>query len=171
MERSVQASPPGGIQLSAQDLEHLGKAARWAKTIAILGFVMLGFMILFGVMYGAFLSRVMGMAARTNPDMPQMTMFPTALLSVFMVLMMAICAAIYFFPLLYLYRFATHTLQALEHMELAKLTEALRYLRNHFGYVAVLMIIGVAFYGLFLLIMLGMMAFIGSDFMQNLPQA
>jgi hypothetical protein len=84
---------------------------------------------------------------------------------------MAVCAAIYFFPLFYLYRFATNTQSALQYMDLRKLTEALRYLRSHFGYIAVLMIIGVVFYGIFLLIILGMMTFIGSDLMQNLPQA
>jgi type IV secretory pathway VirB2 component (pilin) len=48
MEQPTSTSAPGGIALSAQDIEHLGKAARWAKTVSILGFVMLGFMLVFG---------------------------------------------------------------------------------------------------------------------------
>jgi hypothetical protein len=158
--------------LTAKDIEHLVKAARWARVIAILGFVMLGFMILFGALYGYFLNRVMTMAMESqDPAMSSIAVYPARFMSFFMVLMMIVVAAIYFFPLYFLLRFANNTRAALERTEMAKLTVALENLRSHFGYIAVLMIIGVVFYGFFLLIMLGMAAFLGSDFIHQLPQA
>lgn len=96
--------------LSADDADQLHSTAKWARLVAILGFVFLGLLLLMGFTMGPFLARMMAMnAAMTGQPLP---MDPTTLGLLYGVLFL-VAVIIYFFPTLFLYQYATRTLRAL----------------------------------------------------------
>ncbi|MBS1581787.1 MAG: hypothetical protein JST66_06250, partial [Bacteroidetes bacterium] len=96
--------------LSLADAEEIRGTARWARIIAIIGFVMLGIMLLFGVFFSTFMARVMSMsAAMTGAAVP----VDFSMLGMFYTVLFIVIVLIYFFPVLFLYRYATRTLKAL----------------------------------------------------------
>lgn len=136
-------------QLSLADADEVRGTARWARTIAIIGFVMLGMMLLFGLFFGTFLGRMMDLSARMSGQaMP----FDPSILGVVYMVVFLVLAVIYFFPTLFLYRYATRTLKALTGpFDPASFSAGLAAHRSFYGYVGVLVIIGAVFNGLGLL--------------------
>jgi hypothetical protein len=104
---------------------------KWAKFIAIFMFVMIGFMVIAGIFMGFALSALSSMAYQS--PMP----FPPLLLSVLYLVM----ALIYFFPVLYLYRFAEHLGQALMTRSPEELATSFSYLKKHYTFIGILMIV------------------------------
>jgi hypothetical protein len=104
------------------------------------GFVFLGIMVLMGFSMGALMSMF------STEDM--MIPFSPALFG-FIYLIFAI---IYFFPLLYLYQFASRAQRAARDMDSMELTGSLMKLNAHFRYVSILVIILLCLYALVFLI-------------------
>ncbi|NBC08014.1 MAG: hypothetical protein GVY26_12545, partial [Bacteroidetes bacterium] len=88
-----------GLSLSSQNRDDLQNTAKWSGFLAILGFIGIGFLVLLALFIGTFLSS-MGAPADTLP-------MPTAVFTVTYLLV----AALYFFPILYLYRFSSQIKQ------------------------------------------------------------
>jgi hypothetical protein len=78
----------------------------------------------------------------------QPTPFPSFFFAVFYILM----ALIYFFPVLYLYRFSQHLGNALQMGSSDELTSSFNFLNKHYTFIGVLMIIGLILFGLMILI-------------------
>jgi protein-S-isoprenylcysteine O-methyltransferase Ste14 len=116
--------------LSDSALFYLAEIRKWAKFIAIMGFILSGLMVLLGFMMGFFLQ----MAAEfTHQPLP----FPTGFLTVFYFVM----AVIYFFPMYFLYKFSEDMRFALQTGQEEQLTGAFRWLRSHYKYIGILLII------------------------------
>lgn len=144
--------------LSADDADQIHATAKWAKLVAILGFVLLGIMLIIGAVAGSLVSRAMAMsAAVTGQAMP---LDPT-MLSLLYGLVFLVVVIIYFFPTLFLYRYATRTLRALRSgFDAAEFSKGVGAQRSFFSYVGILMIILVGLYaigGIFVGITLAMM--------------
>jgi len=124
---------------------YLREAAKWGKFLAIVGFVIIGIMVLSGLFAGAAMSmylpqEAIGMAGGG-----------------FFAFFHLLGALLYFFPVLYLYRFSGNMEDALRRHDEQLLTSSFANLKSLFKFVGVLAIIIFAFYGLgMLFIFLGM---------------
>ena len=117
--------------LTETSIFYLGIIRKWAKFIAVVMFIMVGMMVLAGIFMGFAMNLVSSMT--TQSPMP----FPGIFFSVFYILM----ALVYFFPVLYLYRFAQYLGNALSMQSTDELTTALMFLKKHYHFIGVLTII------------------------------
>lgn len=127
-----------GIDLTSR--VHLTEAAKWARFLAIIGFIMCGLIVIFSFFIGALFS---GMSRYDRYGDSQ------AFGSGFGMLMTIIYLAIgvlYFFPCLFLLRFANHMLTALNMNEQHTLNRSFQNLKIMFRYVGILTIIVISLY-------------------------
>jgi hypothetical protein len=119
---------------------HLKETAKWAKFLAIVGFVFTGFIALFAIFAGTLMSSFSTIS-------PELSMFPTAGLSVAYLFF----AALYFIPCLFLFQFAQKVLFALKHSDSDTLAYSLGKLKSFFLFVGIMTLLIVALYALILL--------------------
>ena len=133
------------LQLDQPSTAHLAEAAKWAKFLAIIGFVFCGLMIVValfaGSIMGAMMSSMGGNAA---------SMFGSGFITVIYLVL----TAIYFFPCLFLYRFATQMQTALHNNEQGRLQTSFKNLKSCFRFLGILFIIMI---GMYLLMIIGVM--------------
>ena len=121
--------------LSDAALYYLAEARKWARFISIVMFVMIGLMILIGFMMGAIMDTLTSFS--DQPKMP----FSGGFFMVFYIIM----AAIYFFPVFYLYKFSENLGRALNTGSEADLASAFDFLKRHYKFIGILTIVGIAF--------------------------
>lgn len=124
--------------LTTTGLKWLNDAARWARFIAIIGFISIGFMVLAGIIIGPVLSYL-------NQDM-MMPAGNTPLSSSWFALFYIIFSAIYFFPIYFLYQFSNKTIVAYKAKDEEMLNASFVYLKRHFKFIGILIIIVIALY-------------------------
>lgn len=124
--------------LTTTGLKWLNDAARWARFIAIMGFIFIGFMVLAGIIIGPVLSYM-------NQDM-MMPAGNTQLSSSWFALLYIIMSALYFFPIYFLYQFSNKTIIAYKAQDEEMLNASLVYLKRHFKFIGILIIIMIALY-------------------------
>jgi uncharacterized membrane protein len=128
---------------------HLAETAKWAKFLAIVGFVICGFIVLMALFAGTFL----GMMSGSN--VPQ-GMISTALLSS----IYGIIAVIYFVLCLYLLRFANKMKAALQVSDQENFNLALHNLKLVYRITGIIVIVYLAFLVLALIFGIGAAAFL-----------
>ncbi|MEO1711741.1 MAG: hypothetical protein AAFU60_00190 [Bacteroidota bacterium] len=129
------------FQLSPQIKTFLKETAKWAKFISIVGFVFVGLMILGAIFATAFLS---SLGSEQEFQFP----FPPFLFSVIYL----IFAAIAFFPVLYLYRFANNMQIALQRGDQNVLNSSFENLKAHYKFYGITLAIVLGFYALMLVL-------------------
>ncbi|HYE53338.1 MAG TPA: DUF5362 family protein [Chitinophagaceae bacterium] len=131
------------LHVDQQSNAYLHETARWAKFLAIVGFIACAFIVLAGIFAGSIMSSMgdgFGMAG----------------LGVGAAIMYILIALLWFFPCLFLYRFAVRTQVALRNNEQQNLTAGLANLKSYFKFVGILTIIFISIYLLiFIFAMLG----------------
>ncbi|OYQ44370.1 hypothetical protein CHU92_02490 [Flavobacterium cyanobacteriorum] len=125
------------LQVNSVANDFLRGAAKWASILAILGFIGLGILVLMGIMVFAAGSMVDN-ASSMGSAMP----FPMSAIGLLYILM----AVVYFFPLLYLYKFSADAKAALNNSNTEKLTDSFKNLKSHFKSIVLIIIIGVVLY-------------------------
>jgi uncharacterized membrane protein len=142
-----QDSPLFGLTIDHISKAHLAEAAKWAKFLAIVGFVVCGLIVLVGVFFGSFLSAMGGNRYGNNYDNDMMSG-----LSGIIAAMYILIAVLYFFPCLFLYYFSTKMKGALLANDQNILNASFQNLKKMFRYVGILTIIVLSFYALMLII-------------------
>ncbi len=132
------------MKITAVDKANLTTAAKWARFIAIVNFVMIGI----GV--AAMLFVVLGMAI-ADMALPGFTEASTTFMLVYMIVMIAVLL-IALLPALYLWRFADKALTAVEADDQEAISGSLANLRRYFKFTGVLTIVGLALYALIIII-------------------
>lgn len=128
--------------------DYLLETAKWAKLIAIVGFVSLGLMVIIGL----FMGTMMGSLSAMSPDTAAMPAVGGGFLAFIYIAM----AVIYFFPLKYLYDFATKVKNAIQITDQNLFSEAMMKLKSHYKYIGILMVIMIIIYvGIFLMALIG----------------
>lgn len=143
-----------GLHIDSYIKEHLRVAAKWAKFLAIIGFIFIGFMViavLFMIFAGATAFSALGTAGLGG-----------GMAMTFMIIFYIIMIGISLIPALAKYRFATNTKLALASDNQQALAVAFKNMKIIFQYYGILTAIFLAFYVLILLISLivGVSAFI-----------
>ena len=137
-----------GLGVDPNTKTHLSEAARWAKFLSIVGFVVCGLIVLVGIFFGSVFSSINNRyGGNSGADVSG------ALASV-MAVFYVIVAVIYFFPCLFLYRFATKMKVALASNDQEVLNSSFQNLKIMFRYVGIIMIIVLSLYAIIFLVTL-----------------
>jgi magnesium-transporting ATPase (P-type) len=136
------------IEIEIDTLKHLNTARKWAMFLAIIGFIFLGLIIIIGLIAGTFLTAFS--SGENGLGIPESLMFVPILL----------LAVVYFFPVLYLFRFSKHTSHAIQTYDKLELHKAMKNLKYYFAYIGVLIIAIFSLYIVVLIIAGSSMAFL-----------
>lgn len=135
MDTNYQAETPK-IELLQETIQNLNETRKWTNFLSIMGFIFIGFMILIAFAAGSMMA-AMGESESALP-------FSGTLLG----FIYLIIAFIYFFLILYLYRFSKYTKNALETQNPNDLNEAFKNLKSHYRFMGMITIIMIALYAL-----------------------
>lgn len=130
------------LDQSAKDF--LKETAKWAYFLSILGFVAVGLFVVIAIFAGAIFSAF-------GSTMPGTGAF-TGSFGVMMSIMYLVLAAIYFFPVFYLFKFSSNAKKAFRENDSEVLTASFGYLKSHYKFVGILTISMLVLYGLFFVI-------------------
>ena len=110
-----------GLTVTDELKQHIISTAKWAKLFAVLGFIIIG-------IYACSLLLILSMD-RFEPV--------AAMTIIFFIF-------IYYFPVSYLWKFATRTIEGIENDDQERFEEGFSQLNSHFRYVGILTIIGLS---------------------------
>jgi hypothetical protein len=136
------------IEIEGETLTQLNKTRKWAMFLAIIGFIFLGLMLIIGLIAGTFLNtfntgeKGLGIPA-------SLTFIPVLLIG-----------AIYFFPVLFLFRFSKHISHAIHTLDKLEFHKAVKNLKAYFAYIGILIIIMLSIYLIILVVAGSSMAFL-----------
>ncbi len=136
-----------GLGIDPTSKAHLAEAARWARFLAIVGFVMCGLIVLLGIFAGSIFSSMPG---RYSDEFGGRS--PLGGLGAMMSVLYIGIAILYFFPCLFLFRFANYMKAALATDQQNTLNSSFQNLKIMFRYVGIVTIVLLCLYGLILLI-------------------
>jgi hypothetical protein len=127
------SSSSSGLVVNGESAGYLKETGGWARFLAILGFVFVALILILAFFVGALMSSF-GMGAQLAG----------------MEFMMGIVyfgiAALYFFPILYLFRFATNVIEAVKSNDNQTLVTALKNLKSHYKFIGILTAIFLGLY-------------------------
>lgn len=127
------------LVLNAKSKSFLREIARWCFFFAILGFVSIAFLVVAAIFIG-----ILG-----TPILDQLTGqqgIPS--LAIPLAITYFVSAILYFFPVLYLFKFSRKMKSALETKNDEMLADAFEMLKSHFKFIGVLAIIMISLYAL-----------------------
>ncbi len=119
---------------------YLIETAKWAKILAIVGFVFVGLLVIISLFAGTIMTSLLS----TNPNAEDFAgMIGGGIITVFYLSI----ALFYFFPTLYLYRFSVRTSEAIRTLDNQILTEAFSQLKSCFKFLGIMMLAMLILYG------------------------
>jgi hypothetical protein len=125
------------MELNDQSKNYLLEIARWATILSIIGFIVIGLLVLVSFSAGAILAESPYSELGISPQILSVTYL--------------IIAGVYFIPIYFLYQFGIKTKNAIVNNDTDLLTFGLKKLKSHYKFIGIVMIIA---YGLNILIML-----------------
>lgn len=137
-------SPLFGFGIDQVSRAHLSEAVKWARFLAIVGFVMCGLIVLMAIFAGSIVAMMPGMDNDEFGSSSAMRTGVGAFVSIFYIGI----AILFFFPYLFLLRFANYMRSALNTNEQQTLNSSFQNLKIMFRYVGILTIVMLSFYGL-----------------------
>jgi len=143
------------LMLTEAAKEFLRETAKWAKFLAIVGFVFIGIVVIIALFAGSIMATAMASLDEVSPG------GSGVFGGTFITILYIGIGLMYFMPTLYLYRFATKTQKALLNENSQLLTGGIEQLKSCFKFIGILMIVVLAFYALMIAFML---LTIGSSF-------
>lgn len=143
----------GEMRINDRIKSMLAEIAKWAKLLAIVGFIGIGLMVIIGLFAGTMMASLSSLGGDAGPAMGMGGGFIT-----FIYLLIA---ALYFFPILYLYQFATGAQRALASGSESEIEGAFESLRKHYRFLGILMIVMLSLYALSIIGGLAAMAALG----------
>ncbi|TDW47192.1 hypothetical protein EV144_105210 [Flavobacterium sp. 270] len=133
------------LQLNQTAKDFLKETAKWAYFLSILGFILIGFLVIIAVFAGTFL-------ASMGSIVPGMGGMGGSFGLVMGILYFGI-AALYFFPVYYLFKFASNTKAAFRDNDSEALTNSLGYLKSHYKFIGIMTVVILGFYVLMIVLM------------------
>jgi len=128
------------LKITAESVSYLASAAKWAKFLAIVGFVFVGLFVIIAIISGAMMSSISSIYGGSGIS-------GAALMVIYLLI-----ALIYFFPVLYGFKFATNLQSAIESNNTPSLTESFKYLNKYCQFMGILMIIALVLIGISILL-------------------
>ena len=131
------------LQVDHESTIYLKEAARWAKFLAIVGFICIGLFVLMALFAGSMIAGMyssMGVGATGGAA-------GGAAVSIAYI----IVALLYFFPCLYTFNFAKKMQIALASNDQTQLNQSFKNLKSCYRFLGILMVIGLCFWGLMII--------------------
>ena len=135
------------LTVTSEIRSYLKETAKWAYFLSIVGFVMLAFIVVGGIFSATILGSSM---SSLSPGMPGGA--PVMMSGGLMMVVYLAIAALYFFPTLYLYRYAKKMKVALANDDQLFLAESFKNLKSMFKFMGILMAIILGFYGIIIIL-------------------
>ena len=150
-----------GLGIDNISKNHLSEAAKWARFLAICGFIFLGLMVIYGIV----VSFVMvDMAKAMSPDGTASSVNSLkSMMQIGMVIFYIVCAVIAFFPYYFLLRFANKMKAALISNDQDALNGSFQNLKILYRYMGILMIISLVLIVFGILSMLATVAMVSGN--------
>lgn len=142
-----------GLNVDQAGRAHLAEAARWARFLAIVGFVFCALIVLVGLFFGS----LMGTLSGRYGGNPYGDVTATPGLTAVMAIYYVVVALIYFFPCLFLFRFATKMKLSLASNDQEVLNTSFQNLKATFRYMGIVTIVMLVF-----VILAFLVAFLGA---------
>lgn len=149
---------PENVQLFDLHVDHegtqyLAQAAKWGRILSIIGFVFVGLMVLFSLFAGTIFSKAL---ADMGDQASGSAMMGSAFGGIFTFFYLLI-AALWFMPVLYIYRFSTKMQAALRSNDQHLLNDSFKNLKSCFRFMGIVTIIVLSFYALAIVVGIGTM--------------
>ena len=122
------------IEIEQETINDLNTTRKWTMFLAILGFILIGIIVIGGLVTGLFLSVF-------NTQSSVIGITESLLFFVFIII-----AVIGFFPYFFLFRFSKHTSSAVKTLDKQELHKAFKNLKAYYVYIGILMIILISIY-------------------------
>ena len=135
------------LHIDGPSSAYLNETAKWAKFFAILGFIFCGLIVCAAFFAGSIMSTFSGMNRYGSETTGAASVIGGAFLAVFYILF----ALLYFFPCLYLFRFATKMKTALRTNDQEQLATSFKNLKACFRFMGILTIVILSIYVLALI--------------------
>jgi hypothetical protein len=129
------------LQVDHNGSAYLKETARWAKFLAVLGFIFCGLFVVFALFAGTLMATFSSLA-------PGAGIRGGAFISIMYIL----CALLYFFPCLYLYNFGAKMQIALRANDQEQLNLSFKNVKSYFRFIGILTIIALGFMALGLIV-------------------
>jgi len=133
------------LKISTESEEYLKETGGWASFLAILGFILVGIMVIGSIGVSLFLSTMNN--EQISPS--------TGYLMGGLYLLLGI---LYFFPILYLFRFSTNIKKAIENKDNENLDQAFKNIKSHYKFIGIFTI---AFIVVYIILAIAMVIFGG----------
>ena len=130
----MENTPVNELIINAGARSNLQTSGQWAMFISIVGVVFVGLLVVFGFSFGSIMKAIGGEAAVPG--------FPSFLFGIIYL----VIGVIYFFPLLYLYRFSSFTKKGVSNMDQVSMDLAFSNLKSHLTFIGVMMAIVMGLY-------------------------
>jgi hypothetical protein len=134
---SLQEAPK--FELDNAALIHLAETRKWTMFLSVLGFIVIGLMLIVSFCVVA----ISSFYSKTRMDGSALAIIPLLLLCL-----------VYLFPIIYLFKFSSYSGQALINNDNGMMSKALGYLKRHYRFMGILVIIMTGIYIIVILIML-----------------
>ena len=135
------------LELNEQAVDALRTSAKWSMFLSIMGFIGIGFMILGAIAMTSVMSMI-----------PSSSMSPFGNLKGIISGVYIVMAIIYFFPVYYLFKYASDMKNALLSSSSDMVGVALGYLKSHHKYLGISIIVIISLYIIFMIGMIAMFA-------------
>ena len=126
---------------------YLKETAQWGKFLAIMGYVLMGILVLVA------LAMMVGMSAFSKAT-------GHGIFSVLLGMIYILLAGVYFVPITYLYRFSVQIKQAVENNNEEEYTTAFQNLKSLFKFLGIFTIVMLVMYGLMIVIAIPLSIFL-----------
>jgi hypothetical protein len=139
------------LHVDHEGTQFLAQAAKWGRFLSIVGFVLVGLLAVFSLFAGTIITK---MANYGNVDGTGSAGLGSALGGMFTFIYLLL-AALWFMPVLYLFRFSTKMQSALRSNDQHFLNDSFKNLKSCFRFMGIVTIVILSFYALVLVIGLG----------------
>jgi hypothetical protein len=136
------------IEIGPETLKHLNTARKWAMFLAIISFILLGLVTIIGLIAGTFLKIFSG--GEKSLGVPDTLMY----------IPLIAMALIYFFPVLFLFRFSKFSHRAILNFDTKMFHKAIKNLKYYFAYIGILIIVIFSIYIVVLIVAGSSIAFL-----------
>ncbi len=121
-------------------IKFLSETVKWSKFLSILGFIMVGFMVIAAIFMGTMMANLGG------GDMPNG--MSSGLITVIYLIM----AAIYFFPVYYLFKFSQNLKEAITNASADSYEKAFEYQKSQYKFAGIMAIVVLSMYIIIILV-------------------
>jgi hypothetical protein len=140
------------LELNELAIDSLRVSAKWCTFLSIMGFIFIGLMLLIGLIAAVSFS-----AISSQPELEGLgSMNPMLGFMKYLPLLYILIAAVYFFPVYYLFKYASGMKKALNLRNTDMVADSLSYLKSHHKFLGIMTIV---FISLYIVVIIGAIIF------------